>query len=173
MHRIGILSDTHGSVPNDLHDKLAGVDCILHAGDLGSEDVLLDLQAIAPVYAVHGNIDFFELSHQLPRERIVEVASVRFGLIHGDRFHRGNIVNELIRYFQKAQVDMIVFGHTHEYYIRQHGNIWLVNPGSSNCNHSPSGVLLTIDKGEKFRFQKLAFCEMNRADFDFSDDSFD
>ncbi len=173
MHRVGILSDTHGSVPNDLYEKFAGVNCILHAGDLGSRDVLLDLQVIAPVYAVCGNIDFFELSHQLPRERIVELASVRFGLIHGDSFHRGNIVNELRRHFQKAHLDVIVFGHTHEYYLRRHENIWLVNPGSSNCSHSPSGILLTIEEGKKLRFRKLTFCEMNHADFDFSDDSFD
>ena len=78
MHKIGIISDTHGSTPSDLYEKLSGVDCILHAGDLGSPDVLLDLEVIAPVHAVCGNIDFFELSQKLPRKKIIEIAFVSF-----------------------------------------------------------------------------------------------
>ena len=56
--KIGLISDTHGQVPNPVHAALAGVDCILHAGDVGPMDVITELEAIAPVHAVLGNTDY-------------------------------------------------------------------------------------------------------------------
>ena len=99
MHRIGIISDPHGSTPTDVFDKLNGVDCILHAGDLGSPDVLLDLEVIAPVHAVCGNIDFFRMSNQLPRDKIVQIGPLKFGISHGYRFRRFKIQEDLLRFF--------------------------------------------------------------------------
>jgi putative phosphoesterase len=159
LYKIGIISDTHGSTPNDLYEKLSGIDCILHAGDLGSPDVLLDLEVIAPVHAVCGNIDFFELSQKLPRKKIVEIGSLKFGITHGDQFKRFQIQQELIQFFQSAQVDVIVFGHTHTYYLKKHDNIWLVNPGSSNCNYSPTCIILTFENKEKLDFQLVELCQ--------------
>ena len=56
--KLGLISDTHGQVPNAVHTALAGVDYILHAGDVGPMDVITELEAIAPVHAVLGNTDY-------------------------------------------------------------------------------------------------------------------
>ena len=171
MYRIGIISDTHGSTPKDLYDKLNGVDCIIHAGDLGSPDVLLDLEVIAPVHAVVGNIDFFQLSHKLPREKVVEIGPLKFGISHGDRFRRFKIQEDLIQFFDLKDVDVIVFGHTHQYYLKKHGSQWLVNPGSSNCNYSPTGVILSFENENDLDFQVIGFCKTTLEEDESLDDS--
>jgi predicted phosphodiesterase len=65
-HTIGLISDTHGLLRPGVHDALAGVDLILHAGDVGSDDVLRELAIIAPVRAVHGNPDPVDYPHLPP-----------------------------------------------------------------------------------------------------------
>lgn len=157
MYRIGILADTHGATPPDLYESLSGVDCIFHAGDLGNPDVLLDLQVIAPVYAVRGNIDFFEFSRQLPQEQIVTIGEVSFAITHGDRYPQSLIHRELLRRFQPENVDVIIFGHTHRYYLKRHGRIWLANPGTSHCTSSPTGIVLTYENKTRLHFQKIQF----------------
>jgi len=164
VYRVGIISDTHGAVPNDIYAKFHRVDCILHAGDLGSSTVLLDLEVIAPVYAVHGNLDFFDFSHQLPRERIVTVGSLSFALIHGDQCRRSHIITDLIDRFRDANVDIVVFGHTHHYYVMRHGNLWLVNPGSANSGTSSSGILATFDDQASLNWQKIEFSNLKNEE---------
>src|SRR5688572_32977029 len=57
IHRLGLISDTHGLVRPEVHSALAGVDFILHAGDVGGDEILDELALIAPVHAVYGNTD--------------------------------------------------------------------------------------------------------------------
>ena len=171
MYRVGIISDTHGSIPNDIYQQFDQVDYILHAGDLGSSSVLLDLEVIAPVYAVYGNIDF---SQQLPREQIFVIGPVSFALIHGDQCRRSHIVADLIERFRNSHVDVIVFGHTHHYYVMRHGRLWLVNPSSANPNLSPCGILATFDDQSNLNWQKIEFThqkmgELNNDDYDDTD----
>ncbi|MHB9091726.1 MAG: metallophosphoesterase family protein, partial [Chloroflexota bacterium] len=84
-----MVSDTHISVrarhlPAPLLAALRGVDLILHAGDLVALSVLDELATVAPVEAVHGNVDGWEVINALPRTRIVQAGGKRIGLVHGD-----------------------------------------------------------------------------------------
>lgn len=151
--RVGVLSDTHiptraRSLPPLLFSALAGVDCILHAGDLTNIGVLGDLAAIAPVYAVYGNTDSFPVRQQLPYQRIVEIAGKRIGLIHGDG--KGyNTPERAFRAFADSKVDAVVFGHSHQPYCELKGGCLLFNPGSpTDRRFQPrfSYGLLSIDQ---------------------------
>ena len=160
MYRLGILSDTHGLIPSEVFEKFKDVDAILHAGDIGNPDVLLDLQVLALVYAVRGNTDFFGGARKLPRERIMTFGPVRIGMIHGDQYSRASLLPNLEQHFAKAGVDIIVFGHTHQFYLKQHGPRWLANPGCANpalSGKCPTGILLTIAGKDEFTFEKVVF----------------
>src|SRR5690606_33961 len=87
--RIGVISDTHipqraKTIPPIVYQLFSGVALILHAGDLTTDDVIVQLEAIAPVYAVHANVDPPDLVRRLPKKREIHVGGVRIGLIHGD-----------------------------------------------------------------------------------------
>ncbi|MBN2056334.1 metallophosphoesterase family protein, partial [bacterium] len=105
---IGAISDTHGVVRPQVYGALEGVDLILHAGDVGSEDVLIELATIAPVHAVRGNMDA-ELD--LPGELLVEAAGWRIFVTHfagrpGQPEHR------IKRLLEELHPDMVITGHT-------------------------------------------------------------
>ncbi|GBD94291.1 hypothetical protein BMS3Abin05_01895 [bacterium BMS3Abin05] len=151
MTKIGIISDTHGGICPDVFNYFKGVDAILHAGDIGNEDVLIELEALAPVYAVRGNIDFFEAGKTLPVKRIESFEGVRFGIVHGDNFTRSALPDQLISYFADDHINAIVFGHTHEKYLQKAANIWLINPGAADprikksCN---SVIVVEVNSGK-------------------------
>ena len=102
--KIGLISDTHGQVPNPVHTALAGVDCILHAGDVGPMDVITELEAIAPVHAVLGNTDY---AIALPETRVEEFAGKTI-LIHHivDVEYPSQTVRELL---STEKPDLVVF----------------------------------------------------------------
>ena len=129
--KLGLISDTHGQVPSAVHEALAGVDHVLHAGDVGSMDVITELEAIAPVSAVLGNTDY---GINLPLSRVEVFAGYKC-LIHHivDLPTPSALLHDLIT-TEKPKV--IVFGHTHIPYAKQHGGVWFLNPGSA-C--SPRG----------------------------------
>jgi uncharacterized protein len=147
--RVGVVSDTHcpeflDRLPGRIAELLAGVDLILHPGDIGSLDTLAELGRIAPVEAVHGDHD---RDLGLPARRVVEVAGRRIGLVHGNRSH---ILEEpatfvgtvslgywwpstgLHRHLSRAfpGVDAVVYGHTHHADIRRIDGTLLFNPGA-------------------------------------------
>lgn len=133
LARIGVLSDTHvptraRALPPVLFEAFANVTMILHAGDLTTRRVLEELEALAPVYAVHGNVDPPEVARSLPRRRIVEVEGVRIGLIHGDGPDRAKTPERALKAF--TDVDCVVFGHTHSPLCERRGGVLLFNPGS-------------------------------------------
>jgi len=129
-----VLSDTHvpgraRRLPRPVYEALAQADAILHAGDLDSEDVLDELAAFAPVYAVAGNVDPPEVWRRLPRRLLVELAGYRVGLIHGDGADRRRAADLAAAAFPGA--DAVVFGHTHRPLLERRGNLLLFNPGSA------------------------------------------
>lgn len=132
MTRIGVIADTHipkvaPCLPVDLLRGLQGCDLILHAGDLVSMQVLEELRAIAPVEAVHGNMDPSEVTSALPGTRVVEVEGKRIGLVHGGGPPLGIERRVLSRF---TGVDAVVFGHTHRPVVGRRKGILLVNPGT-------------------------------------------
>jgi putative phosphoesterase len=124
MTRIGVISDTHGYVDPRLFELFAGVDHILHAGDIGSPGVVLQLGKIAPVTAVMGNCD---LGDGFRETEVVVLGGRRFVVRHevDVRCTEG----ELDTLLRRARPDVVVFGHTHRPFIERMGNVLLFNPG--------------------------------------------
>ena len=126
--RVGLISDTHGSLPTAVHAALRGVDTILHAGDVCDLDVLAELETIAPVVAVRGNCDF-DATARLPHIANVKIGGVRFLVIHSQR----DLTRENARVL--AGVQVIVTGHTHVPTIDRIHGVLYVNPGSTQRRH--------------------------------------
>ncbi len=142
VHVIGLISDTHGLVRPDVHTALAGVELILHAGDVGGGDVLTELALIAPVRAVRGNTDPPD-DPPLPAEIELTVGGVRIHVSHGHEVGSPNPKRLLERY----DADVIVYGHTHKQLVTHAGDRWVVNPGAAGPRRFdllPSVAKLTI-----------------------------
>ncbi|MFZ5623150.1 MAG: metallophosphoesterase family protein [Gemmatimonadota bacterium] len=108
--RLGVISDTHGLLRPEVFDVFSRVDHILHAGDVGPLDLLTDLEALAPVTAVYGNTDGFEVRARLPQVAQVALDGFRIVVTHGDQF--GRPTPELLNQaFPEAEI--LIFGHTH------------------------------------------------------------
>ena len=142
---IGLISDTHGLVRADVHTALAGVELILHAGDVGGGEILDELETIAPVQAVYGNTD------EPGQPRLVtaidmEIGGVRIHVSHGHEVGSPTPEKLLARY----DADVIVYGHTHKQLVRREGARLVVNPGAAGPRRFdllPSVALLTITNG--------------------------
>jgi putative phosphoesterase len=109
--RLGVISDTHGLLRPEVFDAFAEVDHILHAGDIGSLDLLTGLEAIAPVTAVFGNTDGMDVRAKLPKVARVQLDGFDIVVTHGDQFGRGVPSEELHAAFPDA--DILIHGHTH------------------------------------------------------------
>lgn len=125
--RVGILSDTHGLLRPEVFGLFEGVEHILHAGDIGSAELLEELRAIAPVTAVWGNTDDWDVRDRVSEEAQVELGGVRVAVVHGHRL--GSLTPERVAgAFPEA--GLVVFGHTHQPVIERVGGTLVVNPGS-------------------------------------------
>ena len=144
-HLIGLISDTHGQVRADVHQALAGVELILHAGDVGGDDVLDELGVIAPVLAVHGNTDppgHPRLAAAIERE----FAGVSVHVSHGHEVGSPNPERLLARY----PADVIIYGHTHRPLVTRAQGRLVVNPGAAGPRRfdlMPSVARLVIEDG--------------------------
>lgn len=108
--RLGVIADTHGQLRAEVFDVFAGVDHILHGGDIGPADLLAELEALAPVTAVYGNTDGFDLRARLPQVARIELDGFRIVVTHGDQFGSPTPA-KLNAAFPDAEI--LVFGHTH------------------------------------------------------------
>jgi len=154
--RVGVVSDTHiadgrRAIPPAIWEAFADVDLILHAGDIARRDVLDNLAALAPVHAVHGNVDPFELATTLPDRLVLDLGGARAGLTHG-HLGAGRTTPERARglFADVAGLNVVVFGHSHEPYNRVEDGVLLFNPGSPTERRRqprPSYGLLTIENG--------------------------
>lgn len=133
QHRIGVISDTHiphfKRLPEAVWHHFAGVEQIIHAGDLSVLSVIAELETIAPVVAVQGNIEEEEVVLKLPIKREIVVGGCRIGIVHilGDSKTHARVARQE---FPNARV--VVFGHSHVPWNEEHGGQLLFNPGSAN-----------------------------------------
>ena len=144
--RIGLISDTHGLLRPAAMAALDGVEVILHAGDVGAHSVLRELQAIAPVHAVYGNVDDPTLL-ALPPVVDLTLGGLRVHISHGNEVGSPT-PGILVRTYS---ADVIVYGHTHKPLIEQHGRTLVVNPGAAGpkrFNLKPTVGILTIVEGK-------------------------
>jgi putative phosphoesterase len=144
-HRIGLISDTHGLLRPEVFTALDGVDLILHAGDVGDDDLLTELEAIAPVEAVYGNTD--APGRAALRDSIEKtIGGLRIHVSHGHEVGSPNPERLVAKY----DADIIVYGHTHRQLVARIGDRLVVNPGAAGArrfNLEPSVAVLTIEQG--------------------------
>jgi uncharacterized protein len=126
--RIGIISDTHGLLRAQVFGLFAGVEHILHAGDVGEPEILTELRTIASVTAVVGNTDGWPIRSELSEVGRVDVDGIRCLVIHGHQVGSPT-PEQLVSLY--PEVDLLVFGHTHRPLVRRVGSVLAVNPGSA------------------------------------------
>lgn len=156
-HLIGLISDTHGLLRPDVHDALRGVELILHAGDVGGEEILHELRTIAPTLAVRGNTD--APAPYLESEIVREIGGLSVHVSHGHEIGRLTPDRLLARYPQ----DVLVHGHTHKQFLLEWEGRLVVNPGAAGQRRfdlAPSVARLTIVNGAA----KVEFVELDGAD---------
>jgi putative phosphoesterase len=141
--RIGVISDSHELVPDKVREVFAGVDHILHAGDLESLQVLVELELIAPVTAVRGNCDGNGHLARLPRVANVALGGVRFIVAHKEDTAMRALDAE------KAPVAAVVTGHTHTPMVERRGDVLHLNPGSTTYDYGSglSVAIVTVEDG--------------------------
>jgi len=142
---IGLISDTHGLVRPQVHTALAGVEQILHAGDVGDDTILDELALIAPVQAVMGNTD--DARPRLARSLELVLGGLRVHVSHGHEI--GSPAPE--RLAAEYDADVIVYGHTHRQLITRVGGRLVINPGAAGARRfrlEPSVALLRIEDGQ-------------------------
>jgi uncharacterized protein len=142
---VGLVSDTHSLIRPEIFTALAGVDLILHAGDVGGSSVLTELAAIAPVQAVYGNADAPGDPH-LKAELLLDMAGLSIHVSHGHELGSPTPEKLLTRY----PADVIVFGHTHKPVVERAGPRLVINPGAAGPRRfslKPSVARMRVEGG--------------------------
>jgi putative phosphoesterase len=146
--RLGVISDTHGLLRPEVFEVFREVDHILHGGDVGEWDVVVELQALAPVTAVYGNVDGLEIRAKLPQVAEVELDGFRIVVTHGDQLGSPTPA-KLHAAFPGAEI--IVYGHTHKPLLELvDKTITVMNPGGAGAPRFgllPSVGILELEPG--------------------------
>jgi len=144
--RIGVVSDTHVTsfveVPDRILVALAEVDLIIHAGDFVTKDVFDGLKRLGEVKAVWGNMDSNELKRILPEKELLLIEEKRIGITHGSGGPYG-IEDRVSRMFK--DVDVIIYGHSHQPRNEIKEGVLFFNPGRARNSFG----ILTIGKEVK------------------------
>lgn len=149
LHSIGVISDTHvprfKGIPDVVWRHFAHVEHILHAGDLSVLSVISELETIAPVTAVQGNVESEEVMLKLPIKRELMIGFCKIGMVHilGETKTHARVARQE---FPNARI--VIFGHSHIPYNSEHNGQLVFNPGSANDRRRQptcSIGLLTID----------------------------
>lgn len=130
---IGLISDTHipdraNKIPDNVLSSFKDVDLIIHAGDLTTTDVIDELEKIAPVMAIQGNMDRVA-GLDLPKARVIECEGIKIGVAHGEVYPRAD-TQQLLYLAKQLDVNILVTGHSHQPKIEQVEDVLLLNPGS-------------------------------------------
>jgi len=120
---VGVISDTHGLLRPEAVDALRGSAMIVHAGDIGSPEVLRGLEALAPVIAVRGNNDHGPWAEKLPITDLFEIGDAALYVIHD--------VKELDLEPREAGVSVVIAGHSHRPLCEERDGVLFFNPGSA------------------------------------------
>ena len=127
--RLGVISDTHNHLRPEVFEVFARVDHILHAGDIGRLDVLTELEALAPVTAVYGNTDGFDVRSACPQVAEVELDGFIVVVTHGDQFG-SPAPDGLVEAFPHAEI--LAYGHTHRPRLELvNKTVTVMNPGAA------------------------------------------
>lgn len=147
MHKIGIISDTHGMLRPEVIDALKGCELILHSGDINKQEILDKLEQIAPVHAVRGNNDKKWAEH-LPETLTLNVFGIQIFMVHDKKSIPKNLTDN----------KLVVYGHSHRYEERTYDGIFYLNPGSCGprrFRQEISLAILYIEDNKTFKTEKV------------------
>ena len=146
--RLGVISDTHGLLRPEVFEVFKQVDHILHAGDVGGPQILIELEAIAPVTAVYGNVDPPDVRSRLPQVAQLELDGFAIVVTHGDQFGHPTPA-KLHEAFPRAEI--IVYGHTHKPLLELvDRTVTVMNPGGAGrprFSLEPSVGIMELEPG--------------------------
>jgi uncharacterized protein len=129
--RLGIISDTHGLLRPEVRETFAGVDLILHAGDIGPPELLAELEEMAPVHAVWGNTDNFDIRRLVPEVVRIRIEGFDFLVVHGHQL--GSPTPEAL-HDRWPDAEIIVYGHTHlPLLVTVDQVVTVMNPGGAGA----------------------------------------
>jgi putative phosphoesterase len=120
---VGVISDTHGLLRPEAVAALRGSDLIVHAGDVGSPEILDELRALAPTYAVRGNVDRGAWAESLPLTAVVEAGPHQLYVLH--------ILDDLDLVPEAAGFSAVISGHSHKPHAETRRGVLYLNPGSA------------------------------------------
>ncbi len=154
MKRIGLLSDTHGHVDPRWKEVFAGADEIWHAGDIGTREVIAALEALAPVRAVHGNIDGPALRREWPAEQRFLCEEVDVWITHIGGYP-GRYAREVRERLRQEPPDLFISGHSHILKVMYDKELELlhINPGAAGYAgfHTRRTVVRFVIEGHDIR----------------------
>ncbi len=153
---IGVISDTHGYYDPQIDARFAGVDLIIHAGDIGAEAIRAALARIAPVVAVRGNVDTGALG-RLPLIKTVEAEEARLLVTHIAGLPE-HMPREVRRAYEKLRPDAVIFGHSHQMQAETaDGGTLFFNPGAAGKQgfHSVRSIGLLDVRGRAITARHL------------------
>jgi putative phosphoesterase len=140
IFRIGIISDTHGLLRPEAERLLAGVDHIIHGGDIGNPDIVPALLRIAPVTAIRGNVDNGDWAAEFADTELAKLAGLSIYVLHD--------LNTLQIDPAAEGIDVVVSGHSHAPKVQTIGNVLYLNPGSAGRRRFKLPITVaTIDIG--------------------------
>ncbi len=147
MHRIAVISDIHGMLRKEVMQQACTCEAILHAGDIGGQDIMLKLREAAPVYAVKGNIDKEPLD--MPEELYFTLYGFNFYMVHNRKYIKAG----------RNLADIIIYGHSHIYKEEHTGNVLYLNPGSCGPGRFRLAItmaVITLDEANHvFNVEKI------------------
>ena len=118
--RLGVISDTHGVLRDEVIEKLKGCDYIIHAGDVGGKEIIDKLESITKTFVVRGNNDKDQWGLILPEYKEIEMDEVLIYVVH----NKADIPTDL------KEVDLVIYGHSHKFSNEKIDNIVYLNPGA-------------------------------------------
>ncbi|WP_282025216.1 metallophosphoesterase family protein [Limimaricola cinnabarinus] len=134
--RIGVISDTHGLLRPEALTALAGADHILHGGDIGREEIVAELERIAPVTAIRGNVDTAPWAGRFPETVEIELGGTRIHMRH-DR--------KTLDFDPAAcGIDVVISGHSHKPLIERIGSVLYLNPGAAGPRRFKLPITLAL-----------------------------
>ena len=146
-YRIGVISDTHGLLREEIKEQLKGCDRIFHAGDIHTPSIVEELNRIAPTCLVRGNADK-EWAENIPVTQTIDDIGIKVLMIHNKK----QLQKELGSY------DLIIYGHSHKYEEKHiEGRVWL-NPGSCGPRRFRLPItmaILIVEEDGKFTIQRI------------------
>jgi putative phosphoesterase len=152
---IGVISDTHGVLASPIFDIFANVDHILHAGDVQELRILDELEEIAPVNAVCGNVDFGP-TQRLPEKWCGTFAGVKICMTHGHLLDPSRYNESAVKMFAGENPAIIIHGHSHKAKHETLGKTSILNPGAAcrpRFRDTPSVAMIFIKPGANFHIE--------------------